>query len=78
MRVQKYQLISLKEWFKTDKPNLIDSLRFYARTNNIPLREMIGTVGRLSIVNDKDENKREFSTVVSYIPEFDEEMIITA
>lgn len=78
IQVQKIQIVPLKEWFQTGKLNLIDSLRFYARANQIELCEMIGTVGRITVETPKGANNRDVSVITSYKPEFDEELIICA
>ena len=73
-----YQMIPLEEWFKSEEQNSLDSLRSFAKTNHIGLDEMVGTIGRITVENQKETSKREISRVTNYTPEFDEEIIVSA
>lgn len=73
-----YQMIPLEEWFQSEEINFLDGLRSFARANHIGFSEMVGTIGRITVKTKKDTSNREISRVTKYIPEFDEEIIVSA
>lgn len=73
-----YQMIPLEEWFQSEEINFLDGLRSFARANHIGFSEMVGTIGRITVENQEETSGREISRVTKYIPEFDEEIIVSA